>query len=187
MHLLDCDPSPIQSPLHSSRYDMLFDEDNLETVGHRAIGQEKTKKQNASHHSPERNHDKRISDRHRHGDDISRYDRVDGRSRGHRKHGDYHRDKRADERVDEDREHRRRLHESSRHVYDGGDRKRSFGSRLENDREGGDSHRENEGDSRKRLNDDKLRRRDDGDRKRKSRDRDVDDYRERKSREKDRN
>ncbi|CAL9059231.1 peptidyl-prolyl cis-trans isomerase CYP59 isoform X1 [Musa acuminata AAA Group] len=168
------------------RYDMLFDEDNLETVGHRANGQEKTKKQNASHHSTERNQDKRISDRHRHGDDITRYDRVDGKSRGNRKHGDYHRDKRADEKGDEDREHRRRLHESSRHVYDSGDPKRSFGSRLENEREGGDSHRENEGDDRKRLNADELRRRNDGDRKRKSRDHDVDDYRERKYREKDR-
>ncbi|WOL12262.1 peptidyl-prolyl cis-trans isomerase CYP59 [Canna indica] len=151
------------------RYDMLFDEDNLN-----ADTQEKTKK---SKHSIDKDV-KRNSDKHRYEDDVSRHNRMGARSQESRKHDGYYRENYADQRHakrDEDREHQRR-HENSRHSYDS-DQKRSSNSQREKDRGDGGRSKESKDDYRN-----EFRGSNDGYAKRKSRDQD-DEYRERKPRE----
>ncbi|XP_026660329.2 peptidyl-prolyl cis-trans isomerase CYP59 isoform X2 [Phoenix dactylifera] len=155
------------------RYDMLFDEDNMDSE-HR--GQERTKKRKPDHHNYEhstgRGYDKKGSERQRHDENGSRRIREYERNQGSKRHYEHLRY--------EDKEHRRR-HDSSRHCDDG-DNRNSGSGRHEHDRSDGDWHRKDEREHQKRSKDSDKHRKDDRYYDRKSRDQDYESYKERRQR-----
>ncbi|KAG1358819.1 peptidyl-prolyl cis-trans isomerase CYP59 [Cocos nucifera] len=155
------------------RYDMLFDEDNMDSEHTR---QEQTKKRKTDHHNYEhstgRGYDKKGSERQRHDDNGSRRIREYESNQGSKRHYDHLRY--------EDKEHRRR-HDSSRH-RDDGDNRSSRSGRHENDRSDGDWHRKDERDHQKRSKDSDKHRKDDRYYDRKSRDQHYESYKERRHR-----
>ncbi|XP_073100866.1 peptidyl-prolyl cis-trans isomerase CYP59-like isoform X1 [Elaeis guineensis] len=152
------------------RYDMLFDEDNMDSERGR---QEQMKKCKTDHHNYEhstgRGYDKKDSERQGHDDNGSRRIREYESNQGSKRHHEHLRY--------EDKEHRRR-HDSSRHRNDGDNRSSGSGWH-ENDRSDGDWHRKDGRDHQKRSKDSDKHRKDDRYSDRKSRDRHYESYKER--------
>lgn len=153
---------------NNQRYDMLFDEDNMD--GERG-GQEGTKKRKSDHRDYEpstgREYDKK-GQRHDNGRRRIREEERDEGSKRHDEHPRYEKD------------HRRR-HGGGRY-YDGGDNRSSGSRRHENYRSDGDGQRKEEGDHQKRSTDSDRLGKDDRYYDRKNRDRDYESYKERRRR-----
>lgn len=156
------------------RYDMLFEEDDLENMEHEGRTKKRSLDNEKFDHSRDRGYDKKGSDRRRYDDEGSRGSREDEMNRGSRRGDEYHSVKSNVEKGagrSEDREHQKR-HESSNSRRRGneGDHRRSSGS----------THHER--DHWKRSEDSDRSRRDERYYERKSRDRDDSPHREKRHR-----